>query len=174
MVFWKATLHSYFKSKNLLKHIEGTADKPPDPPTSAKGHILSGDEKVQLGKAEERLEKYFGREGQVKTQITVPVSESLALMLQKKKTVKEIWDSLVAEMTKKPKMMVTSLQKLLHNMKYSEDDDLREHLEKVQDLYSWLNDMRATVTEFKFLDIILISLPPSFESVMNALTTSLE
>jgi hypothetical protein len=30
---WQATLLSYFESKNLLKHIEGSAVKPPDPPT---------------------------------------------------------------------------------------------------------------------------------------------
>ena len=47
--------------------MEGTAVKPPDPPTFPKSHILSDDEEAQVEKAEERLEKYLSREGQVKT-----------------------------------------------------------------------------------------------------------
>ena len=49
-----------------------------------------------------------------------------------------------------------------------ENDNLREYLDKVQDLYAWLNDIGATVTESEFLDIILASLPPSYEVVMFA------
>ena len=63
---WKATLKSYFKSKNLVKHVEGTADRPPDPPTFPKGHVLT-EEEAKVDKAEERLAKYLSREGQVKT-----------------------------------------------------------------------------------------------------------
>ena len=53
-----------------------------------------------MDKAEERLEKYLGREGLVKSQIIDSVSDSLALMLEKNKTAKETWYALVAEMTK--------------------------------------------------------------------------
>jgi gag-polypeptide of LTR copia-type len=77
-------------------------------------------------------------------------------------------------MTKKPKMVLTSLQRQLRNIKCSEDGDLREHSDKAQDLYAQLNDMGAKISESKFIDIILASLPPSYESVMNAFTTSLE
>ena len=50
-----------------------------------KGHIFTDDEEAQVDKAEERLEKYLGREGQVKTEIIVSVSGSLVLMLQRKR-----------------------------------------------------------------------------------------
>ena len=53
------------------------------PPTFAKGHTLTDDEETKVDRAEERLEKYLSRESQVKTQIILSVSESLALMLQK-------------------------------------------------------------------------------------------
>ena len=33
---WKATLKSYFEFRNLVKHINGTADRPPDPPSFPK------------------------------------------------------------------------------------------------------------------------------------------
>ena len=91
---WKATLMSYFESRNLVKHVNGTSDRPLDPPTFPKGHILSDDEEAKVDKAEEKLEKYLSREGQVKTQIILSVSESLALMLQRQKTAKDIWDAL--------------------------------------------------------------------------------
>ena len=77
-------------------------------------------------------------------------------------------------MMKNPKMVVALIQRQLRNMKCSDDDDLREHLGKAPDLYTRLNDMRATITQAEFLDIILASLPPSYKLVMNTLTTSLE
>ena len=58
---WKTTPKSYFESRNLVKHVEGTADRPPDPPTFAKGHVLTEEEEAKVGKAEERLEKYLSR-----------------------------------------------------------------------------------------------------------------
>ena len=61
---WKATLKSYFESRNLVKYVEGTADRPPDPPTFPKGHVLTEEEEAKVDKAEERLEKYLSREGQ--------------------------------------------------------------------------------------------------------------
>jgi hypothetical protein len=51
-------------------------------------------------------------------------------MLQNKGNAKDLWDTLTDEMMKKPKMVVTSLQCQLRNMKFSEDNDLREHLDK--------------------------------------------
>ena len=171
---WRATMLSFFESKNLLRHIEGTAVKPPGPVIYPKGTALTEDQEVLQDRAEERLEKYLAREGLVKTQVIISVSESLALMLQKKSTAKELWDTLVTEMTKKPKMVVTSLQRQLRNIKCSEEDDLREHLDKAQDLYARLNEMGAMISEEEFMDIILASLPPSYEAVMNALTTSLQ
>ena len=171
---WKATLKSYFESRNLVKHVEGTADRPPDPPTFPKDHVLTDEEEAKVDKAEERVKKYLSREGQVKTQIIFSVSESLALLIQNQKTAKDTWDALVTEMTKKPKLVITSLQRQLRNMKCSEQDDLREYLDKAQDLFACLNEMGAKMENEEFLDIILGALPPSYEFVMNALTTSLE
>ena len=59
-------------------------------------------------------------------------------------------------------------------MKYSEEDDLRQYLDKAQDIFAHLNDTGATVSDSEGLDIILAALLPSYESVMNTLTTSLE
>ena len=66
-------------------------------------------------------------------------------------------------MTKKAKLVLTSLQHQLCNIKCSEEDDLRQHLDKAQDLFARLNDMGATITDNEFLDIILASLLPSYK-----------
>ena len=71
-------------------------------------------------------------------------------------------------------MVVTSLQRQLRNIKCSEEDDLQEHLDKAQDLYARLNKLGAMISEEEFMDIILASLPPSYEAEMNTLTTLLE
>ena len=71
-------------------------------------------------------------------------------------------------------MVLTSLQHQLRNVKCSEEDNLRQYLDNAQDLFACLNDMGAKMENFEFLDIILGALPPSYELVMNARTTSLE
>ena len=73
--------------------------------------VLTEDEEFLQDRAEDRLEKDLARERLVKTQVIVSVSESLALILQKKSTAKELWDALFTEMTKKSKMVITSLQR---------------------------------------------------------------
>ena len=82
------------------------------------------------------------------------------MMLQKKNTAQEVWDALVDEMTKKPKMVVTSLQRQLQNIKCPEEDDLRLHLDRAQDLYARLREMGASISSDEFMYIILSSLPP--------------
>ena len=48
------------------------------------------------------------------------------------------------------------------------------HLDKAQDLFARLKEMGAKVSNEEFMDIILASLPPSYDVVMNALTTLME
>ena len=74
------------------------------------------------------------------TQIVVSVSESLALMLQKQPTAQAVWDTLLAEMTKKPKMVVTSLQQQL-----TDEDNFCEHLDKALHRFARLNEMGAAM-----------------------------
>ena len=94
---WQATMKSFFESKNLIKHIEGTAARP-----FAATHTITEEEDACIERAEERREKFLAREGLVKSQVIMSVSEPLALMLQKKNTAQEVWDALVDEMTKSP------------------------------------------------------------------------
>ena len=108
---WKATMLTFFESKNLLNHINGTAIRPPPPLSFPATHLLTDEEEAKVEKAEDRLEKFLAREGLVKSQVNTSVSEPLALMLQKKSLAQEVWSALVSEMTKKPKMVVTSLQR---------------------------------------------------------------
>ena len=73
--------------------------------------VLTEDQEFLQDRAEDRLEKDLARERLVKTQVIISVSELLALILQKKSTAKELWDALFTEMTKKSKMVITSLQR---------------------------------------------------------------
>ena len=170
---WQATMPTFFKSKNLLKHIDGTAIRPQPPLKFPATHLLTEEEEERVEKAEDRMDKFLAREGLVKSQVIISVAEPLALMLQKKRSVQEVWEGLVEEMTKRPKMVITSLQRQLRNMRCSKEEDLRLHLDNAQDLFARLKEMGAKITNEEFIDITLASLPLSYEAVMNALTTSL-
>ena len=43
---WRATMLSFFESKNQLRHIEGTAVKPPGLTSYPKGVVLTEDEEL--------------------------------------------------------------------------------------------------------------------------------
>ena len=43
---WRATMLSFFESKNLLRHIEGTAVKPPGPVIHPKGTALTKEQEI--------------------------------------------------------------------------------------------------------------------------------
>ena len=144
---------TFFESKNLLKHIDGTAIRPQSPPKFA-----SEEKEERVEKAEDRMDKFLAKEGLVKSQVIISVAEPLALMLQKKRAAQEAWEALVEDMTKKPKMVITSLQRQLRNMRCSEEEDLRLHLDNAQDLFARLKEMGAKITNEEFMDIILASL----------------
>ena len=98
---WQATILTFFKSKNLLKHIDGTAIRPQPPPKFASTHILTEEEEERVEKAEDRMDKFLAREGLVKSQVIISMAEPLTLMLQKKRSAQEVWEALVEEMTPK-------------------------------------------------------------------------
>jgi hypothetical protein len=102
------------------------------------------------------------------------VSESMALRLDAGPTAKAMWDTLVTEIMKKPQIVLTKLQRELHIMRCNEEDDLCNHLDKALDLYAHLNEMGALISKNEFMNIILASIPLSYESTMDALMTSLE
>ena len=77
-------------SPKTCQDIEGTAVNPPGPVIHPKGTALTEEQEILQDRAEERLKKYLAREGLVKTQVIISVSESLALMLQKKLMAKEV------------------------------------------------------------------------------------
>jgi hypothetical protein len=107
---WHSKMLLIFESKGLLPHIEGKAKLPVLNSALAALQQPSDEEQEKIDKFEERIEKFQSKEGLAKAQIVTSVSESLALMLNKHKTAKDMWDGLIVEMTKKPKMVLTTLQ----------------------------------------------------------------
>jgi hypothetical protein len=92
------------------------------------------------------LEKYNKNEGLAKAQFIMAVSESMTLRLDSCTTAKVMWDTLIAEITKKPKMVFTKLERELCIMKCNKEDDLHDHLDKSLDLYAHLNEMGAQIS----------------------------
>lgn len=161
-----------FKSKGLLSYITGTAIKPPiiNPALSALTQPLN-EQIAIIEKFKKKEIRKISKEGLPKAQIIIAVSKSITLILKNYNTAKAMWETLVAEMMK---MVLTTLQRQLHNIKCSEEDNIHEHLDKAQNLYACLREMGASISEEEFMDIILSSLPPSYKLIINALMILLE
>ena len=58
---WKATMLSYFKSKNLISHIEGTAVRPHNPTPLPVGIVATDEIETRHDKQVDRLEEEKGK-----------------------------------------------------------------------------------------------------------------
>jgi hypothetical protein len=150
-LLWQSRMQFLFESKGLLVHIEGTAVEPVLNPALAALTQPSDKQQRKIDWIEEKLEKYHTNKGLARSQIIMAVSESMVLKLQASTTAKAMWDTLIAKMTKKPKMVLTTLQRQLRNIKCSEEDNLHDHLDKAQDMYARLTEMGALMDEEEFM-----------------------
>ena len=146
---WQAKITLIFRSKGLLPHILGTAVEPRMPPDLVGIEEFSDLQQERLDKYEEKLDRFNAKEGLAMAQIIISVSETMGLLLKKHLTAHQMWEALVEEMTKKPKMVIITLQRKLRTMKCSEEDNIWEHLDKATDIYSRLKEMGGALIDRK-------------------------
>jgi transposase InsO family protein len=172
-VSWKTQIKSILGSNSLLKHIDGTARQPPAPIVFQPNTVPTRDQLKQQDEEEERMEKYLAREEAAKTQIFLSISKSLMLSLQSLQTAQEVWNAVCKEFENKPKIIQIDLQKRMTSLKCREGDDVRAHLETLTNMHERLAGMGTKIADEDFFNIILSSLPDSYDIMINSLTTTM-
>jgi hypothetical protein len=171
-ITWKSCLLSILEANTLLKHIEGSAHRPADPDTFPIGYTPNEEEIELLEKQEEHLDHYLACEGQAKAQIFLTINSSLMLSLQKLTTAKEVWDTVCAEFEDKPKIIQVDLQQRMHTLKCQESDDVCTHLDTLLEMKERLSSMGMIIDDDDFFNVVLASLPESYDTIMSAVITS--
>jgi hypothetical protein len=82
----------------------------------------------------------------------------------------EVWATMKA--MHQSKMITISLQNILQNIKLEEAGDARTHFRGLMDLRELLTSMGKDWHDDEFTSILLDSLPPSYEIIINAINAA--
>ncbi|KIJ37239.1 hypothetical protein M422DRAFT_178285, partial [Sphaerobolus stellatus SS14] len=94
---WKAKMLEILRAtKGVMRHLKGTARKPPPLPTLKEGEQgpLDDDEEEKLEKLEKRWDDYQHREGAIRAQVFSMVPDSILIEIKNHETAKGVWDTL--------------------------------------------------------------------------------
>jgi LTR polyprotein gag-polypeptide-like protein len=86
--------------------------------------------------------------------------------------VKDLWDTLKALFEGKSRMLLIDLGRKLQNMHCGDNEDVHAHLEKLADLHKRLSTFGRTVDDNEYVSVLIGSLPTSYDTTINTLTTS--
>src|SRR5258708_36277426 len=86
--------------------------------------------------------------------------------------VKDVWDRLKGLFEGKTRMLLIDLGRKLQNTCCGDSEDVRAHLKKLADLHERLSALGRTVNDDEYVSVLIGSLPPSYDTTINTLTTS--
>lgn len=87
---------------------------------------------------------------------------------------KGIWEKLKDLSEEKSRRLLVGQWRKIQKMRVGEDDDVRAHLEKLAHLHESLSSFGRTISDAKYISVILRSLPPSYDPTVSSLTYSYE
>ena len=99
--------------------------------------------------------------------IAESVPDTVISKIRSKTNVMEIWNTLRGLYEGRTTMIVVDMTRKLQNMKCGEDDDVRAHFTKLDNMCNQISAMGKTFTDEEYASILLGSLPSCY-----ALTTS--
>src|SRR5258708_14883381 len=86
--------------------------------------------------------------------------------------VKDVWDRLKGLFEGKSRTLLIDLGRKLQNTRCGDSEDVRAHLEKLADLRERLSALGRTVNDDEYVSVLIGSLPTSYDTTINTLTTS--
>ncbi len=111
-------------------------------------------------------------EGIVKQLIAATVLDTVFARIKKGTRAKDIWESLKKYFEERMKMMVVDLARRFRNKKCGEKENVCTHFEQLANMRKQLVAMGKVIDDDDFTDILLASLPPTYESTQSAINAS--
>ena len=87
---------------------------------------------------------------------------------------KGIWEKLKELFEEKSRSLLVNQWRKIQKTRVGEDGDVRAHLEKLAYLRENLSSLGRTISDAKYISVILRSLPPSYDPAISSLTYSYE
>ncbi|KIK54801.1 hypothetical protein GYMLUDRAFT_176523, partial [Collybiopsis luxurians FD-317 M1] len=118
-----------------------------------------------LEKLEEQIDTYHQCEAQIKDIIYKCLSESTLNSIKGARSAHTAWVTLCGLFEKKGDLIHTSLLATLQATRCSEDDDLRAHLNKMDNIRQSLTAMGQPLPDGTYIAYLKLSIPESYQSI---------
>jgi hypothetical protein len=115
-------------------------------------------------------QQWAAEEAITKNLIAASVPDHIFNQIKSKTSTMEVWATMKA--IHQSKTITTKLQKILQNIKLEEADDFRAHFTGLLDLREQLASMGKSWDDDEFTSVLLDLLPPSYETVINAINAA--
>ena len=165
-------------SKGLWRHVLGTAVAPRPYMLLNGVHVLSdgktGATEEQIETREVRITDFEKREYLAQHIILSTTSTRLGSKIKELKTVKEMWELVVADVTTKSTLFLLDAEEQLMSMKLIDNDDSKAHLAEIKQHFQLmlqrhenLIKMGLTLSDTRFNTLIMTSLPESYRPTLQ-------
>ena len=169
---------NYLTSKGLKRHVLGTARRPAElverDGDLFKPNSIAPLNDDEVAKHEEEQDTYEQKQASVHEVIYRTINNSTFLQVKNETNAAAIWKKVVLIHSDKGSMYEMNLLTQLHNSRYVEGDDMREHLMKMTKMKERLAEMNCQISDESFVSYICtsLSLVPNFRSLVSTLTAA--
>ena len=106
--------------------------------------------------------------------ITSSIPNTVFTNIKSKNTGKDVWDALKALFEGRTQMVIVGTSQQLQQTKCSEDDNVREHFDKLISLREQLAAMGKSIPDNKYASILMGSLPDSHIAILGSISAAAE
>lgn len=153
-VTYKARVMNNLTSRGLLRHVEGTAQKPVQLTEKAGEYFKPGSTTAltdkELEKHDDSVDLYGQKQALVRDIVYETISKSTFLEVKDEPTAAKMWKKLVAMHENKGTMIYTDTLAKLSSMRYVDGKSMRAHISSMKELKERLAEMGMPINDDQF------------------------
>ena len=136
--------------------------------------IVTGEEPIPENEEQggSTISKWKKRDRKAQAEISFHLSDSQLPLVMRLKTSKDMWDALKNEYERKSMQNVIFFKRKYRDAKMKEGEDMLKHINKHQEIVDQLVAVGAEISEQEQVWELLLSLPESYDNLVNALEFS--
>lgn len=169
---------NYVISKGLRRHILGTVRKPVNLVEQNGSFYKPGqlapltDEEVE--KHEDEVDNYLTKQAAVREVVYRTIDTSTFLQVKNELDAAAVWKKMISIHADKGSMYETTLLTQLQTIRFTDGDDMREHLANMNQIRERLAEINCSLSDESFMTYIRtsVSLVPSYKTLITTLTAT--
>jgi hypothetical protein len=160
----------------LLRHLEGRTSLP-KPPDALGPKPTEDDQKEHqrlLVEYNDQVDEWRVHDGAVLQQIISNIPDSIFIRILNQDTAAEMWNALKEQFEGRTQAVKNELRNLLALTKCGDNEDVREHINRMQYKFEELSSMGVTIADSEYATILIRSMPKLYGSYFSVLSAVAE